>query len=230
MSTKVKTETESPAEVDSVRGLRSEPGGRAQRPAGAARLLEDRSPVGLSDEVRDRLSDELIDGLLAGDAVRDAVREWPQRPLDDVYPLIFLDALVLEIRKGATVQRKACYPALGVTVGESGTCSGSASRTARAPSSGCTNAIEALNRQLRKAVKTKGHFPNEEGRPQLIYLAIVKRGASLDENAQPDDSAARAQDPLRRPATRVNRLHMKSDTLPTYKRGAGHPYRLGERE
>jgi transposase-like protein len=25
-----------------------------------------------------------------------------------------------------------------------------------------TNAIEALNRQLRKAIKTKGHFPNCE--------------------------------------------------------------------
>jgi transposase-like protein len=36
-----------------------------------------------------------------------------------------------------------------------------------------TNAIEALNRQLRKAIKTKGHFPNEEAARNLIYLAIV---------------------------------------------------------
>ena len=36
-----------------------------------------------------------------------------------------------------------------------------------------TNAIEALNRQLRKAIKTKGHFPNEEAARKLIYLAIV---------------------------------------------------------
>ena len=36
-----------------------------------------------------------------------------------------------------------------------------------------TNAIEALNRQLRKAIKTKGHFPNEEAAKKLIYLAIV---------------------------------------------------------
>jgi len=35
-----------------------------------------------------------------------------------------------------------------------------------------TNAIEALNRQ-RKAIKTKGHFPNEEAARKLIYLAIV---------------------------------------------------------
>jgi putative transposase len=35
-----------------------------------------------------------------------------------------------------------------------------------------TNAIEALNRQPRKAIKTKGHFPNEEAAKKLIYLAI----------------------------------------------------------
>src|SRR5262245_38784387 len=50
------------------------------------------------------------------DAVMDDVREWQQRPLDDVYPVLFLDALVLKIREGGSVQRRACYLALGVTV------------------------------------------------------------------------------------------------------------------
>jgi putative transposase len=44
------------------------------------------------------------------------VRAWAQRPLEDVYPVIFLDALVLKIREGGSVQRRACYLALGVTV------------------------------------------------------------------------------------------------------------------
>ncbi|HEY7621913.1 MAG TPA: transposase [Solirubrobacteraceae bacterium] len=35
-----------------------------------------------------------------------------------------------------------------------------------------TNAIEALNRQLRKAIKTKGSFPNEDAARKLIYLAL----------------------------------------------------------
>jgi putative transposase len=39
-----------------------------------------------------------------------------------------------------------------------------------------TNAIEALNRQLRKAVKTKGHFPSEDAARKLIYLAIKNAG------------------------------------------------------
>jgi len=35
-----------------------------------------------------------------------------------------------------------------------------------------TNAIEALNRQLRKAIKTKGSFPNENAARKLVYLAL----------------------------------------------------------
>jgi transposase-like protein len=35
-----------------------------------------------------------------------------------------------------------------------------------------TNAIEALNRQLRKATKTKGSFPSEEAALKLLYVAI----------------------------------------------------------
>src|SRR5262249_48651740 len=50
------------------------------------------------------------------DAVVEDVREWQQRPLDDVYPVLFLDALVLKIREGGSVQPRACYLALGVTV------------------------------------------------------------------------------------------------------------------
>jgi transposase-like protein len=36
-----------------------------------------------------------------------------------------------------------------------------------------TNAIEALNRQLRKAIKTKGSFPSEDAARKLIYLAVT---------------------------------------------------------
>ena len=36
-----------------------------------------------------------------------------------------------------------------------------------------TNTIEALHRQIRKTIKTRGHFPNEDAARKLIYLAIV---------------------------------------------------------
>lgn len=35
-----------------------------------------------------------------------------------------------------------------------------------------TNMIESINRQLRKATKTRGHFPNEKAALKLLYLAI----------------------------------------------------------
>jgi putative transposase len=50
------------------------------------------------------------------DAVMDDARAWAARPLEDVYPVIFLDAMVLKIREGGSVQRRACYLALGITV------------------------------------------------------------------------------------------------------------------
>ncbi|MEC5292979.1 transposase [Aurantimonas sp. C2-4-R8] len=35
-----------------------------------------------------------------------------------------------------------------------------------------TNAVESLNRVLRKTLKTKGAFPTEEAATKMIYLAI----------------------------------------------------------
>ena len=35
-----------------------------------------------------------------------------------------------------------------------------------------TNAIESLHMQLRKVLKTRGHFPNDEAATKLIYLAL----------------------------------------------------------
>ena len=37
-----------------------------------------------------------------------------------------------------------------------------------------TNAIEGLNRQVRKAIKTRGHFPDEQAATKLIYLALMR--------------------------------------------------------
>jgi len=229
------------------------------------------------------------------DAVLEDVKAWQQRPLDDVYPILYLDAFVVKIRDGGTVQRKACYLALGVSMDgerdvlgmwfqdnegakfwmqvlndlkqrgikdiliccvdglkgfpeaieaifpetEVQTCivhlirhslkyvprrqydqvvkdlkpiykavdadaalaaleafdekwGKQLSPIVRAWRDAwdhvipflafpeevrrviyTTNAIEALNRQLRKAIKTKGHFPNEEAARKLIYLAVT---------------------------------------------------------
>jgi hypothetical protein len=81
-----------------------------------------------------------------------------------------------------------------------------------------TNAIEALNRQLRKAVKTKGSFPSEQAAIKLIYLAIQNAVPQWTRDPWLDESDARVQDPVRRPATRLtinHRLHSFPDALLT---------------
>ena len=50
------------------------------------------------------------------DAVMEDARAWQTRPLDDVYPVVFLDCMVLKIRDGGSVQRRACYLALAITM------------------------------------------------------------------------------------------------------------------
>lgn len=50
------------------------------------------------------------------DAVIDEVTEWQSRPLDPVYPIVYLDCIVLKIRQDKQVINKSIYLALGVNM------------------------------------------------------------------------------------------------------------------
>jgi len=50
------------------------------------------------------------------DAVMPLFREWQARPLEEVYPVVYLDALFVSVRDGGQVQKRAFYVALGVTL------------------------------------------------------------------------------------------------------------------
>ena len=39
-----------------------------------------------------------------------------------------------------------------------------------------TNAVEALHRSLRKIIKTRGSFPNDDAALKLLYLAVKNAG------------------------------------------------------
>jgi putative transposase len=45
-----------------------------------------------------------------------------------------------------------------------------------------TNTIEGLHRQIRKAIKTRGHFPDQQAATKLIYLAIIRSEAKWERN------------------------------------------------
>lgn len=50
------------------------------------------------------------------DAVADEVRQWQGRPLDPVYPILYMDCIHVKVRDSGTVSTKAVYLALGVTM------------------------------------------------------------------------------------------------------------------
>ncbi len=58
------------------------------------------------------VSPELISK--ATDAVMPQFRDWQNRPLEAIYPVVYLDALFVAVRDGVQVQKRAFYVALGI--------------------------------------------------------------------------------------------------------------------
>jgi putative transposase len=48
------------------------------------------------------------------DAVMEEVRAWQSRPLETIYPIVYLDALMVKMRDNGMVQNRAVYVAIGV--------------------------------------------------------------------------------------------------------------------
>jgi transposase-like protein len=71
------------------------------------------------------------------DAVLDQVLEWQSRPLDDLYPIGYLDCIVLKVRQDKRVINKAIYLALGINLEVTRNCWACGWPKRRGPSSGC---------------------------------------------------------------------------------------------
>jgi len=50
------------------------------------------------------------------DAVADEVKTWQSRPLDALYPIVYLDCIHVKVRDTGTVRAKAVYLALGINM------------------------------------------------------------------------------------------------------------------
>jgi len=59
-------------------------------------------------EVSPDLISKITDTVLAD------AKAWQNRPLERIYPIVYLDALVVKIRDGHAVRNHACYAAIGV--------------------------------------------------------------------------------------------------------------------
>lgn len=67
------------------------------------------------EEIYDvEISPDLISSVT--EAVIEEVREWQTRPLEAVYPIVYLDALRVKIRYDGTVQNRCIYLAIGVNI------------------------------------------------------------------------------------------------------------------
>jgi transposase-like protein len=66
----------------------------------------------LQDQYGAEVSPDLISEVT--DAVQEEVRAWQSRPLDPMYPIVFMDALRVKIRDEGSVRNKAVYMALGI--------------------------------------------------------------------------------------------------------------------
>lgn len=50
------------------------------------------------------------------DKILPVVKEWQSRPLDEIYPIVFMDAIHFHVRSDGRVIKKAVYIAIGITL------------------------------------------------------------------------------------------------------------------
>jgi len=50
------------------------------------------------------------------DAVLEDIQLWRSRPLDEVYPIVYFDAMTVKVREDRSVQNRCCYLAVGVNL------------------------------------------------------------------------------------------------------------------
>jgi putative transposase len=66
----------------------------------------------LARTVGTELSHDTISNIT--DAILDQVKAWQTRPLDPLYPIVYVDALTVKVRDGGQVRNKAAHIAIGV--------------------------------------------------------------------------------------------------------------------
>jgi putative transposase len=81
---------------------------------------------------------EVSPGLISRvtDVVADEITAWQTRPLDAFYAILYIDALMVKVRDGGSVDNKAAYLVTGAATTGTGTCWGSGWPPARDRGSG----------------------------------------------------------------------------------------------
>jgi len=72
----------------------------------------------IQDHLREIYGVEVSPDLISTvtDAVINDVKEWQSRPLDEIYPILYLDATIVKVRSEGRVINKSAYLAIGINL------------------------------------------------------------------------------------------------------------------
>lgn len=70
----------------------------------------------ISEQIEDIYGFEVSEGLVSDitDKLLPQIEEWQQRPLDEIYPVIFIDAIHFSVRDNGIIRKKVAYIILGI--------------------------------------------------------------------------------------------------------------------
>ena len=72
----------------------------------------------ISETIQDIYGFEASEGFISDvtDKILPQIEEWQNRPLDDIYPVLFIDAIHYSVRQENIIRKVAAYVILGITI------------------------------------------------------------------------------------------------------------------
>ena len=70
----------------------------------------------ISEQIEDIYGFEVSEGMVSNitDRLLPEIEEWQQRPLSEIYPIIFIDAINFSVRDNHVIKKLAAYVVLGI--------------------------------------------------------------------------------------------------------------------
>jgi putative transposase len=70
----------------------------------------------ISETIEDIYGFEVSEGMVSNitDKLLPQIEEWQNRPLDSVYPIVFIDAVHFSVRDEGVIKKLAAYVVLGI--------------------------------------------------------------------------------------------------------------------
>lgn len=72
----------------------------------------------ISDQIEELYGFECSEGFISDvtDKILQEISDWQNRPLDDIYPILFIDAVHFSVREDHIIKKLAAYVILGITL------------------------------------------------------------------------------------------------------------------